>query len=71
MPKDDNDEVNKDTRIDISLNGLKNLNLKDKGKNVNWTTDINQELPIKMGSNGMSKALQPETISTVFCRAAK
>ena len=38
---------------------------------MNWTTDINQELPIKMGSGGMSKHLVPETISTVFCRAAK
>jgi hypothetical protein len=33
--------VNKDTRIDISQEGLKNLKVGDSGKNMNWTTDIN------------------------------
>ena len=71
LPNVDEREVNKDTRIDMSQEGLKTLKIGEKGRNLNWTTDINQELPIKMGSAGMSKNLVPETISAVFCRAAK
>ena len=69
-PASDDTEVNKDSRIDISFQGFQKMQIGENGKNINWTTDINHELPIKMGSQGLSKNLMPETISTVFCRAA-
>ena len=67
----DDNEVNSAQRIDISFSGLQKMKVEENGKNLNWTTHINQELPIKMGSAGMAKNLIPETISKVFCRAAK
>jgi hypothetical protein len=33
------------------------------GKNLYWTTDINQELPIKMDASGLAANIKPETLS--------
>ena len=69
-PDTDNNDINNNARLDMSAVGLKNLEKGEHGRNVNWTTDINQELPIKIGSHGISRNLKPETISKVFLRAA-
>ena len=69
-PETDNNDINNNARLDMSAAGLINLQKGENGRNVNWTTDINQELPIKMGSHGISRNLKPETISKVFLRAA-
>ena len=69
-PAIDDQHVNTGQRVDISLKGFQKMQIGENGKNLYWTTDINQELPIKMGSAGMAKYLIPETISKVFCRAA-
>lgn len=69
-PESDSAEVNDQARLDLSVEGFKTLEKGAHGKNVNWATDINQELPIKIGSGGLSGNLKPETISKVFQRAA-
>lgn len=65
-PESDNIEVNHKARLEMSVEGFKTLEKGPNGKNVHWTTDINQELPIKVGSGGMSGNLKPETISRAF-----
>ena len=41
------------------------------GKNLHWTSDLNTELPIKMGNSGIAAHLIPETLSDAFIRAGK
>lgn len=69
-PQTDERDVNSSTTMHMSSSGFKALEKGAHGKNFIWTTDINQELPIKMGSAGMSHHLQPETLSVAFRRTA-
>jgi hypothetical protein len=41
-----------DTTINISTKGLEKILDTTDGQNLHWTTDINQELPIKMAASG-------------------
>ena len=69
LPQQDDRDVNWSTRVEMTLEGLKEIKVGPDGKNVYWATELNQELPIKMGSNGISKNLKPETVSAVFKKA--
>lgn len=55
----------------ISSQGFSDLVGSTDGKNLHWTTDINSELPIKMAAYGMSANIKPETIPSVFVKAAQ
>ena len=56
----------------MTVEGYKKLIQNPKnGKNLYWTTDLNTELPIKMGASGLAAHLVPETISEAFIRASK
>ena len=52
----------------MSSQGYADLVGSQDGKNLYWTTDINTELPIKMGQTGMSSG-RPETLSNLFKKA--
>ena len=69
-PESDSRDVNQQTRVDMSVEGFKALEKGTHGKNVMWTTDIHQELPVKIGSAGLSANLKPETIPKALRRAA-
>ena len=54
----------------MTIDGLKQLKeIHENGKNLFWTSDINSQLPIKLGKPGLSSFLNPETISDAFIRA--
>lgn len=54
----------------MSTDGYKKLmGIEKTGKNLYWASDINAELPIKIGDTGISSFLAPETISEAFLRA--
>ena len=54
----------------MTIDGLKQLKeIHKNGKNLFWTSDINAQLPIKLGKPGLSSFLNPETISDAFIRA--
>ena len=58
--------------IYMSSQGYKNLmDIQKDGKNLYWTTDINMELPIKMGTTGPSAQIRPDTIPNAFLTRAK
>ena len=62
-PETDFKTVNYRTKIEMSQEGFQKLvGGADDGKNVYWTTDITTELPIKMGNEGISANLKPETL---------
>jgi len=46
----------------MSQEGFQKLIGAETGKNVYWTCDIKTELPIKMGNEGISANLKPETL---------
>jgi hypothetical protein len=57
---------NKNSMIHISEDTLKSLSTsldyKSRFKSLNWTADINQELPVKMALKGPGSEL-PQTLS--------
>lgn len=63
-------ESNIGSTVLISSQGFSDLVGGADGKNLHWTTDINTELPIKMATHGMSANIKPETIPSVFKKAA-
>ena len=62
-PEDDFKTVNHNTKIEMSQTGFEKLMGAESGKGLYWTTDINAELPIKMGNDGVSANLKPITLS--------
>ena len=59
----DDRAVNKDTTVYLPTDlYAKKLGIKD-GKGLHWTTDMNEELPIRMASSGIGKNLLPQTLS--------
>lgn len=59
------------TFIWISEDGLKTITdipYTTKFKGITWTSDINQELPIKMPSEGVYGSEPPTTISEAFLK---
>ena len=54
----------------MSSTGYKQLIGCEGGKNLYWTTDINNELPIKMGISGPSAEIPPMTIPEAFMMRA-
>ena len=64
-------ETNIGSTVLISSQGFSDLVGSTDGKNLHWTTDINCELPIKMAAYGMSANIKPETIPSVFAKAAQ
>lgn len=59
-----------DKKVVMTIDGYKKiLGIEKNGKNLYWTSDINTELPIKIGDTGISSYLSPETISNAFIRA--
>ena len=55
----------------MSTRGFSDLVEPKDGKNLWWTTDINCELPIKMGETGRAAEIKPESIPRCFARSAK
>ena len=55
----------------MSREGYSNIVGNEDGKNIWWTTDMNCELPIKIGDTGASAQIKPETIPKCFARTAK
>lgn len=54
----------------MTIDSLKQLKeIHKNGKNLFWTSDVNAQLPIKLGKPGLSSFLNPETMSDVFIRA--
>jgi len=49
-PATDDITVNKDTHINISLEKYQEIVGSKDGKNVWWTTDMDVEIPIKLGN---------------------
>jgi hypothetical protein len=61
-----------DKNIVMTIDGYKKLmGIEKTGKNLYWTSDINTELPIKIGDTGISSFVAPETISNAFLRAGQ
>ena len=54
----------------MSTEGYRKLVDCKDGKNLYWTTDVNCELPIKMGTTGPSATIQPDTIPNAFIARA-
>jgi len=69
-PETDSHTVNFDTSVNMSLDHYKSVVCSKDGRNVWWTTDLDVELPIKMGSNGLSKNVIPQTVCAVFKKGA-
>jgi hypothetical protein len=59
-------------RLHISENGLKsksisaNMNFENRFKSLMWTSDINQELPIKLTAHEGPGSEVPTTLSRLF-----
>ena len=52
--------------IQISSDGFQKLTGTKDGKNFLWTTEINTELPIRIGTSGYANTIAPTIIPKVF-----
>jgi len=59
-----------DRTVTISMDGYQSLIKPDSGRNLHWTTDVRQELPVKVYQNGIG-SIAPKTILESFEETVK
>jgi hypothetical protein len=62
LPQTGPNALNLDSTIVLSHQGYKDIIKSSDGQNLYWTSDVNCELPIKMGEKGMAGEVKPDTI---------
>ena len=56
----------KATQLLLSPEGYLQKHTSDKGRGLNWTTSMNEELPIKMPAAGIGAEVKADTLPNVF-----
>jgi len=59
-----------DRVVTISMDGYQSLIKPDNGRNLHWTTDVKQELPVKLYNQGIG-SIAPKTILESFGETVK
>ncbi len=63
--------TNVSNTVYMSSQGYKDLIGSKDGKDLYWTTDVNMELPIKMGHSGPSATITPDIVPNAFLTRAR